>query len=256
MRDGVFTSPVEHDVRDLAAVRRELWKMPNFVGSVGGLAWAKERGCPWEVTKFALRCWTYSRAGYPLQKKTTFGCIAAGGNVEVAEWARQNGLLWNEWTCGQWTCDNAAEGGHLEMLQWARANGCPWDARTCAHARGRRSPADATVGARERLPVGRGDLRPRRERRPHGRAGVGESERLPVALEHLRICRGRRPPGGVEVGARGRLPVGQGDLQPQPRMAVTWRCCSGRARKAARGTWRLAPKPREAATSTCLSGYE
>eukprot|EP00982_Pelagococcus_subviridis_P005391 29629-Pelagococcus_subviridis.AAC.1 len=43
MRDVVFTSSVEHDVRDVPAVRRELERMPNFVGSVSRLAWAKER---------------------------------------------------------------------------------------------------------------------------------------------------------------------------------------------------------------------
>ena len=43
MRDVVFESPVG-DVRDVAAVRRELARVPNFVGSIGRLAWAKERG--------------------------------------------------------------------------------------------------------------------------------------------------------------------------------------------------------------------
>ena len=47
MRDVVFDSPVG-DVRDVAAVRRELARVPNFVGSIGRLAWAKERGCPWD----------------------------------------------------------------------------------------------------------------------------------------------------------------------------------------------------------------
>ena len=35
-------------MRDVAAVRRELARVPNFVGSIGRLAWAKERGCPWD----------------------------------------------------------------------------------------------------------------------------------------------------------------------------------------------------------------
>ncbi|EEH52261.1 uncharacterized protein MICPUCDRAFT_53669 [Micromonas pusilla CCMP1545] len=41
MRDVVFESPVG-DVRDVAAVRRELARVPNFVVSIGRLAWAKE----------------------------------------------------------------------------------------------------------------------------------------------------------------------------------------------------------------------
>ena len=84
MRDVVFESPVDHDVRDVAAVRRELARVPNFVGSISRLAWAKERGCPWEESTNGRGFW-----------KTTFGCIAVGGNVEVAEWARQNGCPWN-----------------------------------------------------------------------------------------------------------------------------------------------------------------
>jgi hypothetical protein len=101
MRDVVFESPVG-DVRDVAAVRRELALVPNFVGSIARLAWAKERGCPWD--------------------EETFACIAEGGNVEVAKWAKERGCPWDD----EWTCTEAARGGHLEMVQWARANGAPW----------------------------------------------------------------------------------------------------------------------------------
>jgi hypothetical protein len=45
---------------------------------------------------------------------------AKGEHLEVPQWARANGCLWNEWTCAK-----AAEGGRLEVLQWARANDCP-----------------------------------------------------------------------------------------------------------------------------------
>ena len=77
MRDVVFESP-DGNVRDVAAVRRELGRMPNFVGSVSRLAWAKERGCPWN-------------------EKT---CVAAalGGHLEVLQWARANSAPWGEWT--------------------------------------------------------------------------------------------------------------------------------------------------------------
>eukprot|EP00982_Pelagococcus_subviridis_P003304 24918-Pelagococcus_subviridis.AAC.1 len=108
MRDVVFTSSVG-DVKDVAAVRRELGRMPNFVGSVGRLAWAKELGCPWN--------------------ENTCAKAAEGGHLEVLQWARANGCPWDEDTCRA-----AAEFGHLEVLQWARANGCPWDEDTCRYA--------------------------------------------------------------------------------------------------------------------------
>ena len=136
MRDVVFESPVG-DVRDVAAVSRELAVVDNFVGSVGRLAWAKDQGgCPWEPR--------------------TFTCIAKGGNVEVARWAKERGCPLNVWTCAyaaggghlemlqwlravgcpldEWTCAYAASGGHLEMLQWARANGAPLNEYTCTEA--------------------------------------------------------------------------------------------------------------------------
>ena len=56
------------------------------------------------------------------------------------------------------TCANAAKGGHLEILQWARENDCPWDSSTCSYAASGGHLEDAEVGARERLPVGRGDV--------------------------------------------------------------------------------------------------
>ena len=53
---------------------------------------------------------------------------AAGGHLEVLQWARANGCRWNAWLCS-----GAAEGGHLEVLKWARANGCEWDVWTWHH---------------------------------------------------------------------------------------------------------------------------
>ena len=56
-------------------------------------------------------------------------CAAKNGNLEVLQWARQNGCKW-----GPNTCVYAAENGHLEVLQWARQNGCEWNSDTCAYA--------------------------------------------------------------------------------------------------------------------------
>ena len=96
MRDVVFDSHVEYadGVKDVAAVRRELARVPNFVGSVGRLAWAKERGCPWE--------------------EETFNCIVRGGNVEVARWAKERGCPWGE------DVHVHREGGNVEVAKWAR----------------------------------------------------------------------------------------------------------------------------------------
>ena len=86
---------------------------------------------------------------------------AEGGHLEVLQWLRANGCPWDEMVCS-----GAAEGGHLEVLQWLRANGCPWNAGTCAEAAYsgqlemlQWATRDAAVGAREWLPVGRGDVR-------------------------------------------------------------------------------------------------
>ena len=65
-----------------------------------------------------------------LERKEWLCMFAArSGQLEVLQWARANGCLWNGETC-YW----AATGGHLEILQWARANGCPWNEDTIANA--------------------------------------------------------------------------------------------------------------------------
>ena len=74
----------------------------------------------------------------------------------MLKWARANGCPWDMDVRG------LAKGGHLETLKWARENGCLWDVLTCADARRGRPPRGAEVGARERLPVGRGRARTRR----------------------------------------------------------------------------------------------
>jgi hypothetical protein len=113
-----------------------LLRVRDFVGSVERLAWAKERGCPWDasVCEYA----------------------ADGGHLDVLKWAWEHGCEWNQWTCafaaregyievlrwahehgcpwGAATCQLAAYGGHLHVLQWAREHGCPWDSLTCTFA--------------------------------------------------------------------------------------------------------------------------
>ena len=109
MRDVVFTSSVG-DVKDVAAVRRELGRMPNFVGSVSRLAWAKERGCPWD----ARICRE----------------AAEGGHLEVLQWARANGCPWSEGTWSslreRWSGlleSSALEGEQKERVrEWFEAN--------------------------------------------------------------------------------------------------------------------------------------
>ena len=51
-------------------------------------------------------------------------CLYASlnGQLEILQWARQNGCHW-DW----WVCSSAALNGCLEVLQWACQNGCPHD---------------------------------------------------------------------------------------------------------------------------------
>ena len=53
-------------------------------------------------------------------------CAAKFGQMDILQWARQNGCPWDEQTC-----TSAAENGHLEVLIWAQQNGCPWDEQAC-----------------------------------------------------------------------------------------------------------------------------
>ena len=163
MRDVVFESPVG-DVRDVAAVRRELARVRNFVGSVGRLAWAKDqedvrgnrersrasrgvgtwrsrggrrnedaRGtsglAPMPREAATWRCCSGCERTAAPWDEWTCAYAARGGHLEVLQWARANGAPWDEDTCTA-----AARSGHLEVLQWARANGCPWSEATCACA--------------------------------------------------------------------------------------------------------------------------
>ncbi len=106
-------------------------------GKLASLTCLHANGCPWDMKKTCLSA-------------------AAGGHLDVLQWARQNGRPWSTSTCERaawaghlevlqlarrngcpWdegTCWWAAHEGHLEVLQWLRQNGCPWDAKTCADA--------------------------------------------------------------------------------------------------------------------------
>ena len=66
-------------------------ELEAFVGSGEMLGWAKDNGCPW--------------------RKRTCALIAAGGHLDVLQWAREDDHMcaWNSMTCAR-----AAGGGHLE----------------------------------------------------------------------------------------------------------------------------------------------
>ena len=70
--------------------------LSSVTTSVPLLAWARDRGCPWD--------------------ERTCAYAAKGGHLVVLEWARASGCPWDERTCAY-----AAEGGHLEVLKWGRA---------------------------------------------------------------------------------------------------------------------------------------
>ena len=76
----------------------------------------------------SLLVWQQDFLGQPLSDNTCH-YAAKGGHLDVLQYARANGCLWD-----MWTCTLAAKGGHLDILQWAHANGCPWDEDTCAAA--------------------------------------------------------------------------------------------------------------------------
>ncbi|KAL6076337.1 Ankyrin repeat domain-containing protein [Balamuthia mandrillaris] len=98
--------------------------------------------------------------------ETTCRLAARGGHLAVLEWARDRGCPWDEFTCKE-----AAGRGHLEVLKWARAKGCPWDEDTCTNA--------ARGGHWEVLKWARENGCPWD---PYvcAQAAMGESERLPL----------------------------------------------------------------------------
>jgi hypothetical protein len=71
----------------------------------------------------------YFRDSGVLWNTFTCGSIAQSGNLNLLQWARENGCPWNKLTCSY------AASRSLEILQWARENGCPWDESTCAMAK-------------------------------------------------------------------------------------------------------------------------
>jgi hypothetical protein len=129
-------------------------------GHLAVVQWLRANGCPWNEETCAraaegghLSVLRWARAnGCPWHGETC-SIAAKGGHLSVLQWARANGCSW-----GCKTCERAAQGGHLAVLQWARANGCQWDSYVCRRGSQRRSPVSAAVGARQRLPLGRGDV--------------------------------------------------------------------------------------------------
>jgi hypothetical protein len=97
----------------------------------------------------------------------------------------------------------AAGEGQLEILKWLHENNFQWDKKTfpCGVAW---APRGASVVARERLPVGRGDVRERGGGRAPRGAAVVARERLPVGRADARARGAFQTYGGAVVGSRER----------------------------------------------------
>ena len=123
----------------------ELCSATAKAGSLDLLQLLRQRGCPWKASDICrsaaagghLEVLQWARATRPWYQGVhgrgwdayTCACAAENGHLEVLQWARASGCDWYADTCAY-----AAQQGHLEVLQWARANGCAWDAYTSACA--------------------------------------------------------------------------------------------------------------------------
>ena len=203
-------------------VRLRLWQ---FCTSIERLAWAKANGCRWDLpshTRAEGQYYYYTDRYYPCS------LAAAGGHMEVLQWARKHGCAWGDRTCAlaakgghrdvlrwarehgcEWdsdpsTCHDIARHGHLEVLQWAWQEGCPWDAETCVGAATGGHLAVLQWAREHDCPWNwRNALFSRRYGRAPGDAAVDAGERRDqrgLEREHgASLRRGAPEAGGVDV---------------------------------------------------------
>ena len=212
---------------------------------------------------------------------------AADGELDVLKWLRELGCPWDETTS-----KSAREGGHLEVLQWAHTSGCPWHlsvgtnrvevlgfkleeleafpvpvevvvthilgsdnlpnpadlARLRAVNHAMRDAVEATGREIKELnfesTVALGCLSVVQRLHRQGRLEKRVVCECAAKYGHLEVLQWAHANGCPwdEARARGRLRAG------------TSRCCSGRARTAARGTSGRASVRQRAGTSRCCSG--
>ena len=190
-------------------------RLREFCTSVERLAWAKAKGCSWELQGWGgfenpcaqaaegghLEVLRWAREHHCPWNEVTCYYAAAGGHLDVLQWARAHGCPWCPGTCElaaqngekevlrwarengcEWdeqTCAQAAAGGYRNMLQWARERDCPWDSFTCSEGGRGRAPGGVAVGAEEPLPVEWLYAQSRRSRRASGGAAVVGRARMP-----------------------------------------------------------------------------
>ena len=149
--------------------------------------------------------WARGLLGEDWERAIPYVCqrAAGAGSLGALQWARAQGCPWDANTCR-----GAAEGGHLEVLQWARAQECPWDESICYKA--------AEGGHLEVLQWARAQGSWWDEDTCCRAAGGGH-------LEVLQWARAQGCPWDASICYKA---AGGG----------TWRCCSGRGSRGARGT--------------------
>tara|TARA_B110000259_G_scaffold57198_1_gene67598 strand:- start:1345 stop:2457 length:1113 start_codon:yes stop_codon:yes gene_type:complete len=130
------------------------------------------------------------------------------GQLEILKWLAANG-----WSLDKCLCAKAAKGGHLEAIQWLSRERLPVGRKDVRERGGGQAPRVAAVGARERLSVGQVHVLVRGGGRAPRGAPVGARERLPVGLGNVRVGGDGQATRGAAVGSRERLPVGLGNVQ-------------------------------------------
>lgn len=109
------------------------------------------------------------------------------GEFVVLKWARQDGCLWDKYTCSQ-----AAAAGRLDMPRWAREILCPWGGNKWRQNSQGGSFRSAEMGVGQRLLLGK---------------------RLALGRWHVHLCSRGRASGYTAVGARTILPLDIRDLR-------------------------------------------
>ena len=100
-------------------------------GHLAVLQWARANGCDWDSETCSaaaagghLQVLQWSRAnGCDWDSSTCRSAAVREVTWRLLQWGREPMVA----TGIVSTCSAAAAGGHLEVLQWARANGCDWD---------------------------------------------------------------------------------------------------------------------------------
>lgn len=124
--------------QNILHINSHIYEYAMASGNIELLDWLKNNNCPIDQRNKYVSAIAAKKANIQLLQwandngfywnEFTMAIATSCGNLEIVKWLRSKGCWWNETACALSVIAN-----DLSVLKWLRENNCPWNVTMCIH---------------------------------------------------------------------------------------------------------------------------